>query len=229
MANVIYIDIETIPGQHGWVREEVARMVKPPATLKKAESIAAWEQNERAGAVEEAWLKTSFDGTYGQIVCISYAVDDHDTTGLVVTNLSAADEASLLDNFWSDMRDVHSGTSHMKPIIVGHNLAAFDLPFLWRRSVVNGIKPPLWWPRNPKPWSDAIYDTMLQWAGDRGQIGLDRLCRALGLAGKEGGPTGADVWPMAQAGKFSEIAEYCRSDVSRTRALHKRMTFATYT
>ena len=53
---------------------------------------------------------------------------------------------------------------------------------------------------------------------------MDRLCRLLGIPGK-GDISGADVWPMVKAGKLAEVAEYCRGDVERTRALYNRMTF----
>lgn len=225
MPNAICIDIETIPGQPAWVREEVAARVKPPATLKKPESIQAWIDNEKDAAIEEAWLKTSFDGTYGQVICVRWAVDDEDVGGTHCESLSLKDEAALLECLWSDMRNLFAGTSHTRPVVIGHNISGFDLPFLWRRSVVHGLRPPFWWPKNPKPWSDAIFDTMVEWAGTKDRISLDSLCRALGLDGKGDGPTGADVWPMAQAGKFKEISDYCAADVERARALYRRMMF----
>ena len=58
------------------------------------------------------------------------------------------------------------------------------------------------------------------------RISMDRLCKILGIPGKGDGPTGADVWPMVQAGRIDEVGEYCRQDVSRTREIHKRLTFA---
>lgn len=223
----IYLDIETIPDQSPGARERIATKMKPPGTLKKAETIAQWERDDKPAAVEEAWLKTSFDGTYGQVISICWATDHGDTSGLVVPDLSAKSEAALLEVFWSDMRKLASGTSGTKPVIVGHNHVAFDLPFLWKRSVIRQQRPPLWWPKAPKPWSDAVFDTMTQWAGDRERISMDALCEALGIEGKGEGPTGADVWPMVQAGKLDAVAAYCRADVERTRAMHKRLTFST--
>lgn len=55
---------------------------------------------------------------------------------------------------------------------------------------------------------------------------MDRLCRVLGIPGKGDGPSGADVWPMVQAGKLDEVTAYCRADVERTRSLYQRLTFA---
>lgn len=222
----LFLDIETVPGQAPGLREELATSVRPPATLKKPESIAAWERDDKPAAIEEAWLKTSFDGTYGQLCVVGVAVGESDPSMFAVGDLSTDAERKMLSEVYTHLQRAYSGTSGSKPVLVGHNLVSFDLPFLWRRSVVLGVKPPFWWPRNVKPWTDAVYDTMTQWAGDRGTIGLDRLCRALGLAGKGDGPTGADVWPMVQAGRIGEVVTYCAADIERTRAIWRRLTFS---
>jgi len=112
--------------------------------------------------------------------------------------------------------------------IVGHNVAAFDLRFLIQRHIVNGIKPHqlIRLAAEAKPWEkEKVYDTMLQFAGVGNRISLDKLCTALGLPGK-GDISGADVWPMVQAGKLEDVAEYCKDDVRKTRDVFKRMTFA---
>jgi predicted PolB exonuclease-like 3'-5' exonuclease len=222
----LVIDLETVPSQLQWVREDIASTIKPPGTLKKAESIAAWERDEKPAAIEEAYAKTSFDGGLGQIVVIGWAFDEGDTHALQVVDLTAKSEAAMLEVFFSDMSKIYKGTSGTRPCVVGFNHVGFDLPFMAKRCIVHGIKPPFWWPRDPKPWSDAVYDCMVQWSGVKDRISMDKLCRILGIPGKGDGPTGADVWPMVQAGKLDEVATYCRADVERTRAMHKRMTFA---
>lgn len=222
--STIYLDIETVPSQAPDIRAELARDIKPPGTLKKPESIAEWEAASKPGAVEEAYLKTSFDGGAGQIVCIGWAVDDGPAQSVTAPDLSAAQEAAMLAAWFATLRDISSGTHHSRPVLVGHNHVAFDLPFLWKRAVVHGHKPPLWWPRDPKPWSDTVADTMVMWAGTKDRISMDKLCRILGLPGK-GGHSGADVWPMVQAGKLDDVSAYCRADVERTRAMYHRLTF----
>ena len=62
-----YIDIETIPTQSAETRARIADTVKPPATMKKAETIAAWEAEQKPVAVEEAISKTGLKGAYGHI------------------------------------------------------------------------------------------------------------------------------------------------------------------
>lgn len=222
---IITIDLETIPAQRDELRQMVAEGVRPPGTLKKAESIAEWEATQRAAAVEQAVESTSFDGGLGQIVVIGWAVDDQAAQSVQVIDLTLQAEADMLAGFFVHMKRITAGTSGLRPVIVGHNVAGFDLPFLWKRAIVHGIRPPLWIPRDPKPWSDTVFDTMTQWAGTKDRISMDRLCRILGIDGKGDGPTGADVWPMVKAGKLDEVAAYCRADVERTRGIYKRLMF----
>jgi hypothetical protein len=81
---------------------------------------------------------------------------------------------------------VKANTHLHVPVVVAHH-AGFDVRFIWQRAIVLGVTPPSWWPIDARPWdSDRIYDTMTAWAGHGNRIGLDRLCRALGLPGKTG-------------------------------------------
>ena len=71
----IAIDIETIPSQAPHALEEVRSTIAPPATLKKAESIAAWWDTEADAAAQAAWRKQSLDGGLrGEIVSTSFTL-----------------------------------------------------------------------------------------------------------------------------------------------------------
>ena len=221
----LFFDIETIPSQDPAVKAELRDAVTAPAQYKKPESIAEWLKENRDSEAEAAWLKTSFDGGLGQIVCIAWQIDEGAVRSLQVEDLSPAAERRLLVDWFASLRSAHSGGHGTRPVLIGHNVAGFDIPFVWKRAFVHGVKPPLWFPRNPKPWAETVFDTMTAWAGDRDRISMDKLCRALGIPGK-GDISGADVWPMVQAWRLDEVAAYCRADVQRTKAIHDRLTFA---
>src|SRR3990167_4076214 len=72
----IYLDIETIPSQHPNVRNELAKEINQPGNISKPETIAKWHEETKPGLIQDAWLKTSFDGALGQIVVASVAIDD---------------------------------------------------------------------------------------------------------------------------------------------------------
>lgn len=73
----LFIDIETIPSQHPEALAAVRAGLKPPATLKKPESIAAWWESEADTATAETWRKQALDGgTQGEIVSIAVVSED---------------------------------------------------------------------------------------------------------------------------------------------------------
>jgi hypothetical protein len=54
----VYLDIETIPSQLPWVSEYVAEGVKPPGTIKKAET-KRWPGTEFKERMTEVWTYRS--------------------------------------------------------------------------------------------------------------------------------------------------------------------------
>lgn len=216
----IYLDIETIPTQRP---DEVARIgagvLAHNATLKKPHS-----PEEVARLADEAHRKTSLGGAFGEIFCIAYAVDDAEPQCLRrgVWNM-AETEADLLRSF-AALLSASVADSRALPVVVGHNIVDFDRHFLRQRAVIHGVRLPHWLVEPIKPWEAQGCDTMLMWSGrPHSYIGLDDLCRALNLPGKDDGIDGSKVWDMVLAGRGEEVAAYCRGDVDRVRACFKRM------
>lgn len=217
----LYIDIETIPTRSVTVANRISANVKPPGTLKKADTIAAWEKDQKPAAVEEAIDKTALNGAYGHICCFGFAVDDGDVSSLSWP-LNVGSEERAIRGFFDI---VGEAIGNRFPTIVGHNVAEFDIRFIWQRCIVLGIRVPAWLPRDPKPWGNEVVDTMAAWAGARNTISMDNLCFALGVPGK-GDIDGSMIGKLFDDGRHKEIAAYCRDDVERTRAIHKKMMIA---
>lgn len=215
----LYIDIETIPGQADWIKEEAVEKVKPPGNIKKPESIAKWMDENAGQAADEAWHKTSFDGSRGEIICICWAFGDGEIQSS--SRSLGESEADLLKRFYDGL--LNAGPANTW---VGHYITGFDLRFIWQRSVINNVKPSIRVPYDAKPWDRAVFDTKIEWAGlqSTGTGSLDATCKALGYDGK-GDIDGSMVWDYVKDGKISEIVEYCKDDVNKARLLHKRMTF----
>lgn len=216
----LYLDIETLPTDRQDVRDYIAKTITPPGNIKKPESIAEWEKVKKPDAIDEAVSKTGLDGAFGRVCCIGWAWDGDDPE-----TVYEGDEATVLREFATYIEDhIRHNRFAGLPVIVGHNIINFDLRFLWQRAMVNGVRLPSWFPRDPKPWDDTVFDTMLHFAGQRNTISLDRLCLALGLPGKDGidGSMVADLW----AKDPDEVARYCAEDVERTRRVHQKMIVA---
>lgn len=217
MSNFLYLDIETIGTSDPDRIAEIAATITCPGNITKAESIAAWEAEKKPKLVEEAVAKTSFSGAYGKVCCIGWAWDDGEALSVV------GDEARVLVNAID--RITMSAPQYGLMTIVGHYVANFDLRFLMQRAIVLGVRLPAWFPRDPKPWSREVFDTMTAWAGAKDSISLDNLCKVLGIPGKDG-VDGSMVAGMWQRGELDAIAEYCRADVERVRNVHRKMQVA---
>lgn len=224
---LLYLDIETLPAMDAATRADIAASVRPPASLKKAETIAKWEAEDKPSAVEEAIRKTAFDGTYGRVLAIGYAVDDQPPACHI------GDERDVLTAFLSNLREAsklafHGGETERAITFVGHNIVGFDLRFLWQRMVVNGIKPTgeLLAAMKARPWGREVADTMTMWNPDRqSRTSLDTLCKALNVQTPKGDMDGSQVYDAFKADEIEKIHTYCVGDVEAVRACYRRMIF----
>ena len=232
----IYLDIETIPGQSPSLIGDITETIAPPGNIKKAETIARWEAEQKPAAIEDAWRKTSFQGDRGEVVCIAWAVDD----GLVDVVYRTPDhlngpandvsEADILTDFFAAIKKESERQHGRRPMYIGHNVRDFDLRFLFHRAVILGVKPPFHLPHDARPGSESVFDTMYAWAGYRDRISLDRLCRALEIPTKgselDGEEIdGAKVWDFVRDGYADKVAIYCQADVERVRSVYRRLNF----
>ena len=222
MAEYLYLDIESIPTSNPEHIAAIAASVTPPAQMTKAETIAAWEVEKKPEAVKEAVAKTSFNGAFGQICSIAWAWNDDIPTACRMDKTIT--ESQVLSNAIEAIQ-LQRPDGFNRPSIVGHYVADFDLRFIWQRAFVLGVKMPAWWPVDPKPWSKEVSDTMVMWAGGKGSISLDNLCKALGVAGKSD-VDGSMVAQMFLDGRYDDIADYNMDDIVRTRAVHQKMLIA---
>jgi len=230
----ITIDIETIPSQQPGARDHIRASIKPPGTLKKPESIAAWWQLDSLAAVEETYRKQSLDGgLYGEIISMAIVGNDlDDDGGWVACRTQSESEADLLNSFADAVVKridraaaglVDGYNFAQDPYFIAHN-AAFDLPFIWHRCIVNGVRLPFKFPRPSAREGKDYGCTMLAWAGYGGRVSLDALCRALSIPSpKDGGIDGAGVYDAWLDGRYTDIADYNLRDALATRDVWQRL------
>lgn len=221
MTTTVTIDIETIPSQQPGLLKEIRAGIKPPGNISKPESIEKWMQENAQTAANEAWLKTALNGAAGEIICIGYAIEDSPVKS-IHRNLGDC-EATMLARFFGDL----AGELDSPPLYVGHNIHGFDLRFIFQRAVIHGVKPPFPLHHDAR-YNDLnkSYDTMLAWAGWGNRCKLADICKALGIKVKSDGIDGSQVWPYVQTGRVQEVATYCEEDVTATREVFRRLTFA---
>ena len=199
----LFLDIETIPAEEE--KHEILKAIHQ----KKVEN-----GKKVSAKFEEYLLATSFDGAFGRIVCIGYAIDDESA------QILQGSEKEMLKEFWDIAKDVN--------LFIGFNCMDFDLRFIYQRSIISGVMPT----QNlsfARYRSSPIFDVMYEWSkwDTKSLVSLDTLTKALGLeSSKDGGIEGKDVWKFYQAGKIKEICDYCKKDVEVTRQIYKKMVFA---
>jgi hypothetical protein len=211
--------------------KEQKAAVKAPANYKDEEKIKAFIAEKHAeidADVDAKWRKTTFDGAYGEICMLAFAIGDSEP--FVEDQKSAGSESKLLRWFRDTLEEKIKESERRQTLIIGHNVVDFDLRFIWQRSVIHGMQPPLWLPWHAKPWDDRVFDTMVKWSGVRDRVSLDKLCRVLGIETKgfEIGEDidGSKVWDFWKAGKIPELRKYVAGDVKRVYEVWKMMSFA---
>ncbi len=199
----LFFDIETIPA-----REENHEVLKEIHAKKVAGGKKVSEN------FDDYLAATSFDGAFGCIVCIGYAIDDKPV------EVFSGDEKQILKDFWAIARDQRR--------FIGFNNMDFDLRFIYQRSVILGV-PPTQNLSFARYRNDPIYDIMWEWRkwAREPSVSLDTLAKALGIpSSKDGEIEGKDVAGAFADGRVAEICEYCKKDVEVTRAIYRKMVFS---
>ena len=196
--NKLFFDIETIPAHennHGVLRE----IYNKKSTQDKD--------------FEKYLAQTSFDGGFGRIACLSYAINDDPIKTL------SGDEQKILEDFWSVAKNIN--------LFVGFNIMEFDLRFIYQRCIVLGVKPSVEL-NFARYRNNPIYDIMHEWKkwNMNASISLDTLAKILSLPSSKGGEIeGKDVAKAYADGRIEEICKYCEKDVELTRKVYKKMIF----
>lgn len=197
--NRLFFDIETLPCEETKKDDFVGILIRK----SKSKEITK----------EEAFINTGLDGTFGRICCIGYMKDGSvPSKGVLCGN-----EKDMLTGFWNLSKDVQ--------LFVGHNIFEFDFPFIYKRSIILGVKPRF--DLNfAKYRSSPIYDTMCEWEKwSNNRQSLDTLAKVLGFPTSKDKMAGNQVWTYYQEGKLKEICEYCLKDVELTRKIYYKMIF----
>lgn len=103
----------------------------------------------------------------------------------------------------------------------GHNIKEFDIPYICRRAIINGLNlPTSFHLHNKKPWEiQHIVDTMEMWKfGDYKHFtSLDLLASCLQLPTSKSDISGKDVGRVYwEENDLIRISNYCMKDVILT-------------
>jgi len=180
MSGIVVFDIETgsLP------REEIERIADPfKESSVKTGNLGLEKSLEKIRLARKTHFerlqdKAALNAEYGEVLAVGL-LDDKGTSTILT-----GDEPNILKQFW----DRAAIDSKADVIWVGFNSLAFDLPFLFRRSLISGVSIPYSCRPERRYWPSFFIDLMDFWkAGDwQARISLNRFCNACGLEGKNG-------------------------------------------
>ena len=207
LNNILFLDIETVPQEEKFERldAEMQTLWDQKTQYQRREEFTPEEFYERAGI----WAE------FGKIICISvgYFTNKNDIRHFRVTSFFG-DEEQILKDFSSLLSNHYNGAQHL---LCGHNSKEFDIPFIARRMVINGIKIPqklnLF---GKKPWEIPHLDTLELWKfGDYKHFtSLKLLTKILGIPTPKDDIDGSQVAQVYYVEKdIDRIITYCEKDV----------------
>ena len=161
---------------------------------------------------QEVYRQTAaFFPEFGKVACISMAFVTKDGN-VKFESFCGQNEVEILMN----TRKIFDKVEGLGFELCGQNIKNFDIPFLAKRFVINGLKPPKLFPsHNTKPWELKVLDTRDVWNFGGKSIGsLDLICSVLKVdSPKNGEVKGDSVTSNFWSGKYEEIKTYCQKDV----------------
>lgn len=211
--NLIFIDIETVPGAASY-QELSAAMQElwgiKHATLKIENETAADGYLKRAGVYSE----------FAKVICISIGFfhtdkDDKHKKVFRVKSIYGDDEQVLLDDFVKTLGKSFQDVERFN--FCGHNIREFDLPFICRRLIISGFElPAILDFAGKRPWEMQDIDTLQLWKfGDhKNYTSLKLLAAILDIPTPKDDIEGKDVCRVyREENGLARIVSYCQKDV----------------
>ena len=220
ISDLIVLDIESVPAKPTFADLSAEWQA---LFSEKASKIVPFQ-----GEMEDFYKKRAgIWAEFGKIVCIVVGVFSEPEPGkqlLQLISFAADDEVQILSDFSLFCAKTFSVRPGLR--FAGHNIREFDIPFIGRRMLINGL--PLPQPfqiQDKKPWELMHLDTLQFWKwGDyKHYISLHLLASVLQIPSSKTGITGSQVQDVYYRDSNLEgIVDYCRQDVvATTRVIQK--------
>ena len=205
--DVLFLDIETVPQYPSFedLPDNYKELWDKKTTYARKDTGAA-EFYERAGI----WAE------FGRIICISagFIFERDNRKTFRVKSFYSDDETELLNDFKSLLISFFS--KRIRARLCGHNAKEFDLPYIARRMLINGIKlPPMLNVAGLKPWEVPFIDTMELWKfGDyKHYTSLELLSAIMGLPSPKDDIDGSQIANVYYIeNDLPRIVKYCEKD-----------------
>jgi hypothetical protein len=215
---ILFFDIETVPLTYKFKDlEERAQGLWDRKTrfLQERDNLSPDELYEKAGIYAE----------FGKVVCISmgFVLQKEGETQIRVKSIASENEKILLQEYIDLLNSYYNSPDFL---FCAHNGKEFDIPFLCRRILINGLKLPfILNVSGKKPWEIKHLDTMELWKfGDfKNYTSLDLLTYIFNIPTPKDDMDGSQVAKVFYEEKnLDRIIHYCEKDVIATIQLFRK-------
>jgi hypothetical protein len=217
-SKILFFDIETVPLTYKFTDlDERGQSLwdKKTKFLQDRDEVSAEEIYERAGIYAE----------FGKVVCISFGfvLQKNGESQIRLKSIAGKNEKEVLEEFIDLLNSYYNSSEFL---FCAHNGKEFDIPFLSRRILINGLKLPfLLNIAGKKPWEIKHLDTMELWKfGDyKHYTSLDLLTYIFKIPTPKDDMDGSQVASVFyEEGDLERIIHYCEKDVVATIQLFRK-------
>lgn len=223
LENLVLIDIETVSGSNSLEALEWEDGRLSSLWVKRCEYLRKkHEDNSELSDAEIYKQKAGLQAEFGKIICITVGYIRFNAEGQPVVKTKSYysdDESELLTKFFGFLNQLKAQIPTAK--LTGHNIKRFDIPFIFKRGLILGLKTPeMINVFDKKPWEIPVVDTADIWSNGVWQesfTSLDILTAVLGVPSPKSDIDGSQVTEVYYQEKDLErIVEYCERDVVAT-------------
>ena len=156
LNNILFLDIETVSYEASYdqLDERWNSLWDAKSKYFKNEGIAI--------TPSEAYSqKAAIFAEFGKIVCIGLGI--YKQSELRLKTISGDNEKKIIEDFFELVKKHFSNPQTNS--FCGHNIREFDIPYICRRALINGVDiPEIFNLASNKPWEvKYIHDTLEYW------------------------------------------------------------------
>lgn len=226
LSKIMFLDIETVPQVSDFdkLSKEISHLWEEKFSLIQKRMPEKYSDNTTPS--EAFGNSAGIYAEFGKIVCIS--VGFIHLRGLEmhfrVKSFAGDDEKKILTDFLQLIKKFCTTPEHT---FCGHNIKEFDIPYICRRMLINGLElPSILQISGKKPWEITFIDTLELWKfGDyKNYTSLKVLTAIFGIPTPKDDIDGSQVAEVYYKEKdINRIAHYCQKDVVATAQVFLRM------
>lgn len=220
LKKMLFIDIETTSGYKTY--DDFCK-ARPGAIEHWAKKSDQYRRNGEHVEKDDAEMynhMAALSPEFGKIIVISIGQvkfnEDSTISTSKIKSFYGDDEGELLAEFLGTLQSIFNAMPDIQ--IIGHNIKNFDIPYIIKKSIINGVQiPHQLHLQKKKPWENCLLDTYEIWKfAGWNSASLDLICDCLGLPSPKDIMHAVETTDQYWSGNLEKIKEYCEGDVKAT-------------